>query len=84
MSPTAESRRQKGKKPPLKLKTEQEKLPNLNNRNKKLKKKKNEKSLTKLWDNKRSNIRIPEEKEKRAEKVFEEIMVENFPNLARN
>ena len=42
-----------------------------------------------LWDNtKRTNIRIigvPEEKEKKkgSEKIFEEIIVENFPNMGK-
>ena len=43
-------------------------------------------SLRDLWDNiKHTNIQIigvPEEKEKkRYEKIFEEITVENFPNM---
>ena len=42
-----------------------------------------------LWDNiKRTNIRIigvPEEEEKKkgTEKIFEEIIVENFPNIGK-
>ena len=46
-------------------------------------------SLRDLWDNiKYTNIRIigvPEEKEKkkRYEKIFEEIMVESFPNMEK-
>ena len=46
-------------------------------------------SLRDLWDNiKRTNIRIigvPEEQEKRkgTEKIFEEIIVENFPNMGK-
>ena len=46
-----------------------------------------ENSLRNLWDNiKRTNIRIigvPEEEEKKkgTEKIFEEIIVENFPNM---
>ena len=42
-----------------------------------------------LWDNiKRNNIRIigvpeGEEKEKGPEKIFEEIIVENFPNMGK-
>ena len=49
--------------------------------------KRTEDSLRDLWDNiKRSNIRIigvPEEEEKKkgTEKIFEEIIVENFPNM---
>ena len=48
-----------------------------------------EESLRDLWDNiKRTNIRIigvPEEEEKKKgyEKVFEEIIVENFPNMKK-
>ena len=42
-----------------------------------------------LWDNiKRNNIRIigvpeGEEREKGPEKIFEEIIVENFPNMGK-
>ena len=49
--------------------------------------KRNEDSLRDLWDNtKRTNIRligVPEEEEKTkgTEKIFEEIIVENFPNM---
>ena len=48
--------------------------------------KRNEDSLRALWDNiKHNNIRIigvpeGEEKKKGCEKIFEEIIVENFPN----
>ena len=48
-----------------------------------------EDSLRDLWDNiKHTNIRIivvPEEEEKRkeSEKIFEEIIVENFPNMGK-
>ena len=48
--------------------------------------KRNEDSLRDLWDNiKRNNIRIigvpeGEEREKGPKKIFEEIIVENFPN----
>ena len=51
--------------------------------------KRTEDSLTDLWENiKRTNIRIigvPEEEEKKkgTEKIFEEIIVENFPNLGK-
>ena len=51
--------------------------------------KRNEDSLRDLWDNiKRNNIRIigvpeGEEIEKGPEKIFEEIMVENFPNMGK-
>ena len=45
-------------------------------------------SLRDLWDNiKRTNIQIigvPEEKKmKGTEKIFEEIIVENFPNMGK-
>ena len=46
-------------------------------------------SLRDLWDNiKHTNIRIigaPEEKEKKkgTEKIFQEIIVENFPNMGK-
>ena len=48
-----------------------------------------EDGLRDLWDNiKRTNIRIigvPEEEEKKkgTEKIFEEIIVENFPNMGK-
>ena len=51
--------------------------------------KRNEGSLSDLWDNiKSTNIQImgvPEDKEKKKgyEKVFEEIIVENFPNMEK-
>ena len=51
--------------------------------------KRTENSLTDLWDNiKCTNIRIigvPEEEEKKKgyEKIFEEIIVENFPNMEK-
>ena len=51
--------------------------------------KRNEDSLRDLWDNiKRNNIRmigVPEgeEREKGLEKIFEEIIVENFPNMGK-
>ena len=51
--------------------------------------KRTEDSLRDLWDNiKRTNIRItevPEEEEKKKgyEKNFEEIIVENFPNMEK-
>ena len=53
-----------------------------------MKKKKNEGSLRDLWDNiKHTNIRIigipEEEKEKGPEKIFEEIIAENFPNMGK-
>ena len=46
-------------------------------------------SLRDLWDNiKHTNIRIigvpaEEEKKKGTEKIFEEIIVENFPNMGK-
>ena len=51
--------------------------------------KRTEDSLRDLWDNiKHTNIRItgvPEEEEKNkgTEKIFEEIIVENFPNMRK-
>ena len=51
--------------------------------------KRTEDSLRDLWDNvKHTNIRIrgfPEEEEKKKgyEKIFEEIIVENFPNMEK-
>ena len=57
--------------------------------NKEKRMKRSEDSLRELWDNiKRTNIRIigvPEEKEKKkgTEKIFEEIIVENFPNMGK-
>ena len=48
-----------------------------------------EDSLRDLWDNiKRTNIRIigiseKEEKKKGSEKIFEEIIVETFPNMGK-
>ena len=57
--------------------------------NKDKKVKRNEDSLRDLWDNiKRTNIRIlgvaeEEEKKKGSEKIFEEIIVENFPIMGK-
>ena len=57
--------------------------------NKVKRKKRTEDGLRNLWDNiKRTNIWIigvPEEEEKRKgyEKIFEEIIVENFPNMEK-
>ena len=50
--------------------------------------KRNEDSLRDLWDNiKSTNIQIigvpEEEKKKGYEKIFEEIRVENFPNMEK-
>ena len=51
--------------------------------------KRNEDSLRDLWDNiKRNNIRIMgvpegEERQKGPKKIFEEIIVENFPNMGK-
>ena len=55
---------------------------------KKQKLKKNEARLRNLWDNfKHSNIRIMglpgEEEEQDIENLFEQIVKENFPNLAK-
>ena len=57
--------------------------------NKEKRMKRTEDSLSDLWDNiKRTNIGIigvPEEevKKKGTEKIFEEIIVENFPNMGK-
>ena len=56
--------------------------------NKEKKMKRTEDSLRGLWDIKHTNIRIigvpeEEEKKKRTEKIFEEIIVENFPNMGK-
>ena len=57
--------------------------------NKEKRMKRNEDSLRDLWDNiKRNNIRIigvpkGEEREKGPEKIFEEIIVENLPNMGK-
>ena len=57
--------------------------------NKEKRMKRNEDSLRDLWDNiKCTNIRIigvpeGEEREKGPEKIFEEIIVENFPNMGK-
>ena len=56
--------------------------------NKEKKMRRNEDSLRDIWDNiKRNNIRIigvpEEEREKGPEKIFEEIIVENFPNMGK-
>ena len=51
--------------------------------------KRNEDSLRDLWDNiKRNNIHITgvpegEEREKGPDRIFEEIIVENFPNMGK-
>uniref|UniRef100_A0A8D1WUF3 LINE-1 retrotransposable element ORF1 protein n=1 Tax=Sus scrofa TaxID=9823 RepID=A0A8D1WUF3_PIG len=51
--------------------------------------KRNEESLRELWDNvKRTNIHITgvpegEEKEKETEKIFQEIIAENFPHMGK-
>ena len=51
--------------------------------------KRNEDSLRDHWDNIKCNniliIGVPEgeEREKRPEKIFEEIIVENFPNMGK-
>ena len=57
--------------------------------NKEKRMKRNEDSLRDLWDNiKRNNIRIigvpeGEERKKEPEKIFEETIVENFPNMGK-
>ena len=56
--------------------------------NKEKRMKRIEDSLRDLWDNiKRTNIRIigvpEEEKKKGSEKIFEEIIVENVPNMGK-
>ena len=57
--------------------------------NKEKRMKRIEDSLRDLWDNiKRTNIRIigfpeQEEKKKGSEKIFEKIIVENFPNMGK-
>ena len=49
--------------------------------------KRNENSLRGLWNNvKRTKMHItgvPEEREKRPEKIFEEITAKNFPNMGK-
>ena len=58
--------------------------------NKEKRMKRNEDSLWDLWDNiKRNNIRLigvpeGEEREKGPKKIFEEIIVENFPNMGHS
>ena len=56
--------------------------------NKEIRMKRIEDSLRDLWDIKCTNIRIkgvPEEEEKKkgSEKIFEEIIVEKFPNMGK-
>ena len=56
--------------------------------NKEKRMKRNEDSQRDLWDMKRNNIRIigvpeGEEREKGPEKIFQEIIVENFPNMGK-
>ena len=57
--------------------------------NKEKRMKRNEGSLGDLWDNiKRTNICIigvpdGEEREEEPEKIFEEIIVKNFPNMGK-
>ena len=49
----------------------------------------NEESLRELWDNVKCNniriIRVPEgeEREKETERIFQEIIAENFPNMGK-
>ena len=67
----------------------QKTINQINKKKKESKKKKNEGSVSSLWDNfKRSNICIigvPEGKEKEQEigNLFEKLMKENFPNLVK-
>ena len=61
---------------------------NATEQNKEKRVKRSEDSLRDLWDIKRTNIRIivvPEEEERKKgnEKIFEEIIVENFPNMGK-
>ena len=57
--------------------------------NKEKRMKRNEDRLRDLWDNiKQTNIQLigvpeEEEKERGSEKIFEEIIVENFPNMGK-
>ena len=57
--------------------------------NKEKRMKRNEDSLRYLWDNIKCNniqiIGVPEEEEKKkgSEKIFEEIIVKNFPNMGK-
>ena len=50
--------------------------------------KRTEDNLRGLWDNTKCNniqiIRVPEEEKKKGyEKIFEEVIVENFPNMEK-
>ena len=62
---------------------------NVREQNKEKRMKRIEDSLRDLWDNiKHTNIQIigvPEEEEKKkgTEKIFEEIIVKNFPNIGK-
>ena len=61
----------------------------MQNRKEKKRLKTNEESLRELWDNvKRTNIHIigvpeGEEREKGTEKIFQELMAKNFPNMGK-
>ena len=61
----------------------------LHGKNKEKRMKRNKDSLRNLWDNiKHNKVRIiwvteGEEREKGPEKIFEEIIVENFPNMGK-
>ena len=61
----------------------------MQNRKEKKRLKTNEESLRKLWDNvKHTNIHIigvpeGEGREKETEKIFQEIIAENFPNMGK-
>ena len=61
----------------------------LREQNKEKRMKRNEDSLRDLWENiKRTSIQtigVPEEEEKKkgTEKIFEEVILENFPNMEK-
>ena len=61
-----------------------------NEQNKEKRMKRIDDNLRDLWDNNKcTNIRIigvpeEEEKKKESEKIFEEIIVENFPNMGKD
>ena len=81
----------KGRKPGLKINSlDQKEERNIQpEQNKETRIQKNEERLRNLWDKfKHSNIRIiavpeGEEEEQEIENLFEQIMKENFPNLAK-
>ena len=79
----------KGRKPGLNDLEQKEEIKIQLGQNEETKIQKNEERLRNLWDNfKHSNIRIigvpeGEEEEQQIENLFEQIMKENFPNLAK-